>query len=117
MGSWILPLLAVMSTVALDNGGAPPADGSAPPADCVEASQLEDASRDDTLILKLDNGCSVPVSCTISWTVRCKNGEAHPSSRAANIAAGASQSLEASASVCSEAGWRITPPKWSCSSK
>lgn len=110
MGSWIVPLLAAMSIVALD-------EGSPPPAECVEASQTESASRDDTLVIKLDNECSVPVSCSISWTVYCKNGDAHPYSRAANIPAGASQSVEASASVCSEAGWRITSPKWSCSSK
>jgi hypothetical protein len=126
MGRWIVPLLAVCGAVlpsaAVASSPSTPGsialdDGSPPPAECVEASQEDHPSRDDALVLKLDNGCSVTVHCSISWVVRCKDGKEHPFSRTANLAAGASQSFEASASVCSEAGWRITPPKWECGSK
>jgi hypothetical protein len=125
MGRWMIPLLAVWGVLLPTTAASSPSkstanpldDGSPPPAQCVEASQDQHESRDDTLIIKLENGCTVPVHCTISWVVECKDGVKHASSRSASIAAGANRSLEASASACSEPGWRITPPVWSCSSK
>lgn len=124
MGRWIVPLFAVWGVVLPTAAASSPSsstatpldDGSPPPAACVEASQEDHATRDDTLVLKLDNECTVPVQCTIGWTVRCKNGESHPFSHAAKLGAGEVKSFEASASMCSEAGWRISTPKWSCSS-
>jgi hypothetical protein len=74
-------------------------------------------SRDDTLIITLDNECSVAVNCSVSWVVRCKDGQEHSYSRSARLPSGEKRSFEASASVCSEAGWRITPPRWECQSK
>jgi len=109
----VLPSAAASAStshaVALD-------DGSPPPTECVEASETEHSSRDDTLIVTLSNECTVQVRCTIEWIVECKNGEKHEGHGAATLGAGARKSFEATARMCSESGWRISPPTWSCAS-
>ena len=124
MGRYLVPFLAVCGVVLPSVAASSPSktptalDEADPlPAQCVEASQADHPTRDDTLVLTLDNGCHVPVSCRIAWKVRCKGGDEHPVSHETSLEAGASREFEASAAVCQEAGWRITPPKWSCSAK
>lgn len=115
LGGVLLPSAAASSPISTNATVLD--EGSPPPAQCVEATQTDHPSRDDTLVLTLDNGCSVPVACRIGWSVRCKGGDEHPVSHEARIDAGSSRAFEASAAVCREAGWRITSPKWSCESK
>lgn len=120
MGRWIVPLIAAWGVVlptASASSSSMTELPDAPVAECVEASQSDHETREDTTLITLDNTCSVAVRCQIGWTVECKNGQKHSVARAADIAAGANRIFEASASMCSEAGWRISPAKWSCASR
>ncbi|HEY1555577.1 MAG TPA: hypothetical protein VGF94_12155 [Kofleriaceae bacterium] len=86
-------------------------------ADCTRFEQND--KPDDTLELKLHNSCSIPVDCSLSWTVVCapksaKRRATHPASAKLSLATGAEQSTDASASVCGDDAWTIDDITWNC---
>jgi len=67
----------------------------------------------------IQNACSMPVDCAVSWRVVCapqasRRRSAHPGSVRFAIDPAASQRAEASAEVCGDDGWVIDSVKWRC---
>jgi hypothetical protein len=69
------------------------------------------------LRLELRNGCAFPISCTLSWVVRCRSADAEsPGSRssALELQPGARERVLASGSACGAGGWDVSDINWSC---
>jgi hypothetical protein len=86
-------------------------------ADCTTFEQTD--KNDVTVALSIKNSCTVPVDCAISWRVVCapdakKRRSVHPGSSKLALVEGATQSAEASASICGDDGWTIDSIQWSC---
>ncbi len=86
-------------------------------SDCTSFAQAE--KGDTSLELTIQNKCTVPVDCTISWRVVCapdskKRRAVHPGASKLALVEGAASSAEASASVCGDDGWTIEAIEWSC---
>ncbi|HET7499376.1 MAG TPA: hypothetical protein VFK02_00170 [Kofleriaceae bacterium] len=74
---------------------------------------------DDKVAFTIHNACSIPVDCSVSWRVVCapeskKRRASHPALVKLAILEGGSQSAEASAAVCGDAGWTIDSVAWRC---
>src|SRR5690242_21419102 len=79
----------------------------------------ENEKGEDVLELTVHNSCSMPVDCTLSWTVVCaprsaKRRAAHPSATKFSLDSATSQSADASAAVCGDDSWTIQDVSWSC---
>ncbi len=86
-------------------------------ASCTTFDQT--AKDDDTELFTVKNACSIPLDCSIAWKVVCapdskKRRTAHPGSSKLTLADGATQSAEASLSVCGADSWAIEGVEWSC---
>lgn len=74
---------------------------------------------DDKVEFTINNTCSMPVDCSISWRVVCapdskKRRASHAGAAKLSLANGASQTAAASAAVCGDDGWSIDSIAWSC---
>ncbi|MDB4958272.1 MAG: hypothetical protein JWO36_5841 [Myxococcales bacterium] len=86
-------------------------------AECTAFEQVD--KSDVTVELSIKNTCKMPVACAISWRVVCapdakKRRSVHPGATKLALNEGATQSTEASASVCGDDGWAIDSIQWSC---
>jgi hypothetical protein len=84
---------------------------------CPRFAQKND-KKAKSITFQLENRCGQPIQCTVSWEVSCPGGfggERH--SEPLELAAGAAQSLEASAATCGDGSWQISPAEWRCTFK
>jgi len=86
-------------------------------SDCT--SFVQEDKDEDKVSFKIQNTCSMPVDCTVSWRVVCapaskKRRAAHPGSQKLTLDTGASLSAEASAAVCGDDSFAIDQISWSC---
>ena len=86
-------------------------------ADCTSFEQND--KDDDTVEMKVQNSCTIPVDCSVSWRVVCapdsaKRRSVHASSKAFSLTEGSGQSAEASAAICGDDGWQLDSIKWGC---
>jgi len=94
------------------------ADGSKKSISTCTAFDQNDKG-DDKVEFTIKNSCTVPVDCAISWRVVCapmskKRRAVHPSSAKLALTNDATQSAEASATVCGDDSWTIDSIHWSC---
>jgi hypothetical protein len=74
---------------------------------------------DAKVVFTIRNTCSIPVDCSLAWRVVCapdskKRRAVHPNQVKLALPTGSSQSAEASAVQCGDAGWMIDSVLWSC---
>jgi hypothetical protein len=74
---------------------------------------------DDKVEFTIQNTCTVPVDCSISWRVLCapeskKRRASHTGAAKLALPNGSSMSAEASAAICGDASWSIDSIAWSC---
>jgi hypothetical protein len=86
-------------------------------ASCTSFDQQD--KGDDGVQFTLQNSCTVPVDCTVSWRVVCapdskKRKTTHAGSAKLALADANAQSAQASAAVCGDDGWAIDSITWSC---
>jgi hypothetical protein len=84
---------------------------------CTNFDQAE--KGDDSVAFTIHNACSIPVDCSVSWRVVCapesrKRRAVHSGMAKLAITEGGSQSAEASAAACGDAGWTIDSVQWRC---
>lgn len=105
-----LTIPTIYSTAHADRGGRSLASCTA-----FEQADLADAR----VAFTIRNTCSIPVDCSLSWRVVCapeskKRRAVHPGSVKLALDTGASQTTEASAAECGDAGWTIDSVLWRC---
>jgi hypothetical protein len=86
-------------------------------SNCTSFDQID--KSDDTVQFTITNSCTVPVDCSLSWRVVCapsskKRRAVHPSSKKFALDHAASQTAEASATICGDDSWSIESIQWSC---
>lgn len=86
-------------------------------ADCTTFEQND--KDDDTVEMKVQNSCTIPVDCSVSWRVVCapdsaKRRSVHAGSKTFSLTEGSGQSAEASATVCGDDSWQLDSIKWGC---
>jgi len=74
---------------------------------------------DDKVEFTINNTCTIPVDCTISWRLVCapeskKRRAAHAGAAKLALTNSSMQTAEASASVCGDDGWSLDNIQWSC---
>ena len=84
---------------------------------CATFDQVD--KGDAVVAFTIRNACTIPIDCTLSWRVVCapdskKRRSRHPRATKFALAAGTSDSTEASAAVCGDDGWTIDAVQWSC---
>jgi hypothetical protein len=85
-----------------------------------ECTTFEQADKgDDKVAMSIKNSCKMPVDCALSWRVVCapdakKRRTVHPSAAKLALSEGATESAEASATVCGDDAWTIDSIQWSC---
>ena len=84
---------------------------------CASFNQAD--KGDDKVAFTLQSSCSIPLDCSISWRVVCapeskKRRAEHAGGAKLALISGSTQTAEASASVCGDAGWAIDSISWSC---
>jgi hypothetical protein len=87
-------------------------------AACTSFAQTDQG--DDKVAFTIRNACTIPVDCSVSWRLVCapeskKRRSERADSASLAISGGASQSAEASAAACGDAGWVIDSVRWTCS--
>ena len=87
-------------------------------SDCTSFSQ-EDRATEDGVDFSIRNACSMPVSCSLSFTVTCAPESKKRRSRKAashnfDLAADAGITLTASTERCGDDGWSVDDISWSC---
>jgi hypothetical protein len=85
--------------------------------DCTSFGQED--KGDDKVEFTIQNSCTVPVDCSITWRVICapeskKRRAAHAGAAKFALTNNAAQTAEASAAVCGQDGWSIDNISWSC---
>jgi hypothetical protein len=91
------------------------AQQAAPTAGCPAYKQ--ERVGNEGLRLELRNACAFPISCTLSWVVRCRSADAEsPGSRSSTLELppGARERVLASGSACGQGGWDIADITWAC---
>jgi hypothetical protein len=83
-------------------------------SDCMS---VQTEVRDDAVEFQLTNGCDRPLSCTVTWTLRC--GEkpplvSHPGRQSLSLEASEAASVNASAKACGHQDWKIADAAWAC---
>ncbi|MEJ7603431.1 MAG: hypothetical protein WKG01_36430 [Kofleriaceae bacterium] len=86
-------------------------------SDCT--SFVQEDKDDDKVSFKIQNTCSIPVDCAVSWRVVCapdskKRRSSHPGSAKLSLSSGATEATEASAAVCGDDTYAIDQISWSC---
>jgi hypothetical protein len=86
-------------------------------ASCTAFEQTD--AGDAKVSFTIRNSCTVPVDCALSWRVVCapeskKRRAVHPATVKLALESGSSQSAEASAAECGDAGWTIDSVLWRC---
>ncbi|HEV7555245.1 MAG TPA: hypothetical protein VGO00_07325 [Kofleriaceae bacterium] len=105
-----IPMLASIPALADRNGRSV--------ADCTNFNQAD--KGDSSVEFTIHNGCTIPVDCSISWRVVCapdapKRRASHAGNASLKLGSdNASQSAEASATVCGDDSWAIQSIQWSC---
>lgn len=85
-----------------------------------ECTTFDQADKGDAAVeLTVRNGCSVPVACTVTWTVVCAPASrsrraSHPGERVLALVEGAAASALVSAEVCGDDAWAIGDIRWTC---
>lgn len=87
------------------------------PKDMRRCVALTEARGDDgrSLRFTLRNACAQRLECTIRWDVTC-GAEGTEESREATLDSAASNVFVASAASCEAARWKISAPRWRCTS-
>ena len=83
------------------------------------ASFGQEDKGEDKVQFSIHNTCTVPVDCSISWRLVCapeskKRRAVHLGAVKLALANGTSQTAEASAAICGDAGWSLDNIAWSC---
>jgi len=86
-------------------------------ASCTTFGQQD--KDEDKVQFTIQNSCSIPVDCSISWRVLCapeskKRRAVHAGAAKLALTNGASQSTDASAAVCGADSWSIDSISWNC---
>jgi hypothetical protein len=86
-------------------------------ATCASFGQQD--KGDDKVEFTITNSCTIPVDCSISWRLVCapeskKRRATHAGAAKMALPNGSSQSADASASICGDAGWSIDNIAWNC---
>lgn len=111
--SCALAISICVPTAFADRGAA----GKKSLASCTSFDQED--SGEDAVKFTVQNTCTVPIDCTISWRVVCapdskKRRSTHAGSAKLALADANAQSAQASAAVCGDDGWAIDSIQWSC---
>ena len=74
---------------------------------------------DDKVQFTINNTCTIPVDCSITWRVVCapeskKRRAVHAGAAKLALTTSSTQTAEASAAICGDAGWSIDSISWSC---
>lgn len=86
-------------------------------AECTSFDQQD--KDDDATVFTIQNTCTVPVDCSITWRVVCapdskKRRSTHAKSAKLAVNDSGAGSAEASAAVCGDDAWAIDSVNWSC---
>jgi hypothetical protein len=86
-------------------------------SDCT--SFVQEDKDEDKVSFKIQNTCTIPVDCEVSWRVVCapaskKRRASHPGGTKLTLQTGGSMAAEASASVCGDDSYAIDQISWSC---
>jgi hypothetical protein len=86
-------------------------------AECTAFDQQD--KDEETVSFTINNSCTVPVDCSITWRVVCapdskKRRSTHAKSTKLSLADMGAGSAEASAAVCGDDAWTIDSVNWSC---
>lgn len=107
-----LALVCLSSTVGADGGRRRARSIS----ECASFSQRD--SADDAVDFSVANGCTMPIECTITWTVVCapdtKRVSRKQAGAAFTLAPTESRTATASAAACGDDGWAIDDVSWQC---
>ncbi len=76
------------------------------------SQQNSDGGRE--IEFRIDNKCAMPLKCTLSWDVTCEGAAPVRHEESAEMAGAEGRTFRASAAVCGDAGWRISPATWNC---
>jgi hypothetical protein len=87
-------------------------------SECTSFDQ-RDRDTEDGVDFTINNSCTVPVACSMRWTVTCapqskKRRSRKSDSHAFQLAADAGIKLTASAERCGDDGWSVDDISWSC---
>lgn len=108
---------ALALAIAMPAAFADTSKGKKSLAECTSFDQVD--KEDDKVQFTINNTCSVPVDCTVTWRVVCapeskKRRSVHAGSAKLSLGDSTSLSTEASAAVCKDAGWAIDQVHWTC---
>jgi hypothetical protein len=86
-------------------------------ANCTSFDQH--AKSELSLELTVQNKCTMPIDCTVSWRLVCAPGskkrrKVTPSSISFTLATETAQSTEANATECGDDSWEIQAVSWRC---
>lgn len=92
-------------------GEAAPMSGEG--VECVDA---ESESAEKGMLFKIHNQCAAPVSCTVTWQLRCgsEDNASQAQTRTIPIWSQSDGTVNASAASCNSDTWAIESPSWSC---
>jgi hypothetical protein len=112
-----LALVVSSSSVFAQPNKAAPARAKRSVAECATFDQAD--KGDDGVALTVRNSCSMPVACSMSWTLVCapeskKRKALHKEAANFTLPDGGSESRDASPATCGADGWSIENIQWSC---
>jgi hypothetical protein len=86
-------------------------------ADC--ATFVQKDSGETTVDFTVDNACSIPVECTVTWSLTCapdvpKRRSKKFEGASFTLASTETKTTTASADRCGSDGWAIADVSWSC---
>lgn len=86
-------------------------------SDCTSFGQED--KGDDKVQFTIQNTCTIPVDCAISWRLVCapqskKRRASHVGAAKLAFTSSSTQTAEASASVCGDDSWSLDNISWSC---
>jgi hypothetical protein len=110
--------LALALTLALPTQLAA-ADGKKKSVDECTSFDQQDRDDDDGVDFTIHNSCSMPVACSIRWTLTCapeskKRRSRKTDSHAFQLDAANGITLAASTAKCGDDGWSIDDISWAC---
>jgi hypothetical protein len=83
-------------------------------------TSFDQHAKDETsLELTVQNKCTMPIDCTVSWRLVCapeskKRRKVTPSSIAFTLATDTTHTSEANAAECGDDSWEIQAVSWRC---
>jgi hypothetical protein len=87
-------------------------------ADCTDIGERELDGEDGVEVI-VNNRCTLPVSCTVEWTLVCaprskKRRARHRGKQQFTVASGSAGNARASAQRCGDDSWELSGITWAC---